>query len=469
MASTAVPTRLPVRPGRLVLSTGQILLPATAAIIGLGYFGHLTTVPAVSAWLLAAAASGLLAWNRERRLGATRLYLTQLTEAREPRTPPNFGPLIDDGLDSAFRRLARALAERREQALEADRLLGALLEALPDPLLLVVAGHTVVRANRSAATLFGHDPVDKPLEATIRDPGVLGAVDGALQDKGDAQVTLHLPGTTPRAFAVHVVAVRLRGAPAALVSLRELTEQVMIERMRSDFIANASHEMRTPLAALTGFIETLRGPARDDEAARDRFLETMAAEASRMSRLIDDLLSLSRIESAAHQPPEGEVDLAECAAAVIEALQSYAGQRGATLELVSGDEPAPVRGDRDQLTQLLTNLVDNAIKYGDEGTSVTIAIERLDAAPPGAGPLTGRPAARLTVADDGPGIPREHLPRITERFFRVDAGRSRKLGGTGLGLAIVKHIVRRHRGHLAIDSELGEGTTVVVYLPWRQR
>jgi two-component system phosphate regulon sensor histidine kinase PhoR len=453
------------RRGRLGLSALQILLPATLALFGLWLGGFLALSAALLAWLGAALLSALLAALRERRLQMTRQYLTELAEAREPPPLPQFGPLIDDGLDTAFRHLSRALAERRERALEADRLLSALLEALPDPLLLVGEGREVLRANRAADALFGHSPAGRPLEASLRDPAVLAATDGALARKGEAHLSIQLPGATLRAFAVHVVPVELQGQPAGLLGLRELTAQLMIERMRSDFIANASHEMRTPLAALLGFIETLQGPARDDPKAQKQFLETMAAEARRMSRLVDDLLSLSRIELIAHQPPSGEIDLADCARTVVRNLGPYAEKRRVELELSLADELPKIRADRDQIIQLLTNLIDNAIKYGGEGKRVEIAADRLAEAPPGAGPLTGRPTVRVTVRDHGPGIPREHLPRVTERFFRVDKARSRQLGGTGLGLAIVKHILRRHRGHLLIESEVGEGTEATIYLP----
>ena len=341
----------------------------------------------------------------------------------------------------------------------------ALLDALPDPLLVVDDGRVVASANPAATRLFGHDPVGKLLEASLRDPGVLAAVDQALRGHGAAQLNLHLPGPPPRAFGVEIVPIRLRARAAALIGLRELTEQLMIERMRSDFVANASHELRTPLAALSGFIETLAGPARDDPEARARFLKTMAAEAARMTRLVDDLLSLSRIEASEHQFPSERVDMIACLETVVDTLQPYAASRNVVLERRWPEQLPAIAGDRDQLIQLITNLVDNAIKYGGEGGRVEIACEHLPAAPHGAGPLSGRPSLRVVVEDHGPGIAREHLPRVTERFFRVDPARSRQLGGTGLGLAIVKHIVRRHRGHLAIASELGRGTTVTAYLP----
>jgi two-component system phosphate regulon sensor histidine kinase PhoR len=184
-----------------------------------------------------------------------------------------------------------------------------------------------------------------------------------------------------------------------------------------------------------------------------------------MTRLVDDLLSLSRIEQTEHQPPQGRVDAAACLEGVVETLRSYAAQRRVTLSLRQDPELPQVVGDRDQLVQLISNLIDNAIKYGGEGGTVEIACERVASAPVAAGLLAGRPAVRIVVADQGPGIAAEHLPRLTERFFRVETARSRQLGGTGLGLAIVKHILRRHRGHLALESELGRGTTATVYLP----
>ena len=454
-----------MQPVRLLARTVWLAVPASLILLGLVLLDELAWQPAVFAWLLGLALSGALAGLRERRLQATGRYLEALAEGRAAAPSPEFGPLGGDELATALHRLDRALAEQRERRAETDRLLAALLDALPDPLLLVGGGRRVVGANKASTALFGQPPVDRPIEASLRDPGLLAAVDEALDGHGEAQLTIQLPGPPSRAFGVLVVPVRLRRQAAALVGLRELTEQLMIERVRQDFVANASHELRTPLTALRGFIDTLAGPARDDAQARERFLQTMAGEAARMSRLVDDLLSLSRIEQSEHQPPGDRVDPADCLTSVVDALQAYAEERKARLDLtLAGPLPA-VTADRDQLAQLLTNLIDNAIKYGGPAGEVTIRGEHVASAPPGAGPLTGRAALRIVVSDRGPGIAREHLPRVTERFFRVDPARSRQLGGTGLGLAIVKHILRRHRGHLAIDSELGRGTTVTVYLP----
>ncbi|MEM7021995.1 MAG: ATP-binding protein, partial [Pseudomonadota bacterium] len=199
--------------------------------------------------------------------------------------------------------------------------------------------------------------------------------------------------------------------------------------------------------------------------ARERFLKIMAGEAERMTRLVDDLLSLSRIEQTEHQPPQDEIDFADCLERVVETLSDYAERRNVVLKFKRDPDLPPVMGDRDQLVQLFSNLIDNAIKYGGQGTEVDITCAQMAAGPNDAGSLAGRPTVRVIVADQGPGIAREHLPRLTERFFRVEPARSRQLGGTGLGLAIVKHILRRHRGHLALESEVGKGTTASVYLP----
>ena len=251
--------------------------------------------------------------------------------------------------------------------------------------------------------------------------------------------------TCTRRYSDHV------HADAVLVSLRDTTDARRIERVRSDFVANASHELRTPLASLLGFVETLQGPARDDAVARSRFLEIMGQQARRMSRLVDDLLSLSRIERSLHVPPDAEVDLAAVAGQMTDALAPMAADGKVTLRL-QAPVPVFVRGDRDELLRVVENLVENAIKYGGAG-SVEIGVER-----------DGGDGV-LTVEDGGPGIPPEHIPRLTERFYRIDVATSRAKGGTGLGLAIVKHIVARHRGRMTIASRPAGGARFRVALP----
>jgi two-component system phosphate regulon sensor histidine kinase PhoR len=238
--------------------------------------------------------------------------------------------------------------------------------------------------------------------------------------------------------------------------------------MRADFVANASHELRTPLSSLLGFIETLRGPARDDPEARERFLAIMHEQATRMARLVDDLLSLSRIEMNEHVPPTGRVDVADALRRAVDTLLLKAAARGMRIEIDAPADLPPVTGEADEIAQVLQNLIDNAIKYGRPNSTVRVAVGRSNRALPGGsggGDATAgeESAIAVSVRDEGEGIARQHLPRLTERFYRVDTARSRAAGGTGLGLAIVKHIMNRHRGALEIDSELGRGSTFTVH------
>jgi two-component system phosphate regulon sensor histidine kinase PhoR len=242
--------------------------------------------------------------------------------------------------------------------------------------------------------------------------------------------------------------------PVTVLLLHDLTVVKRSEQMRADFVANASHELRTPLAAVTGFIETLRGHAKDDAVAREQFLEIMATEAGRMRRLINDLLSLTRIEMNEHVKPEGRIALEGVVRQAAAALKPLAAQDGITVTVKAEPEMPPVIGDQDELVQLFQNLIHNAIKYGRENGLVEIAI----------GQASGGQLF-VTVRDDGEGISPNAIPRLTERFYRVDVKRSREKGGTGLGLAIVKHIISRHQGRLSIESKLGEGSAFTVFLP----
>jgi two-component system phosphate regulon sensor histidine kinase PhoR len=366
--------------------------------------------------------------------------------------------------------LARRVGRERRRAAAQERMLDSVVEAVPDPILVVDAGLEVVRANAAAKRDFGVDGrVQQPLARVLRDPGVLAAVNGALRAGTASNVTFAPALDRTKQFGARIEPVDLGGEQdrgrGVLLALREQTEQVMIERMRSDFVANASHEIRNPLAAIQGIIETLRGPARHDPKARDMFLEVMAGEAARMARLVDDLLSLSRTELSAHQPPTERCDLAGILGQVLDRMRPVAAETGVRIEAEIAPGLPELVADPDQLHQLFVNLIDNAVKYGGEGKTVRVAAASLAAAPADAGPAAGRPCVLVDVSDEGPGIAREHIPRLTERFYRVENARSRRLRGTGLGLAIVKHILRRHQGHLAVESEPGRGSEFSVLLP----
>ncbi|MDE2005857.1 MAG: two-component sensor histidine kinase [Rhodospirillales bacterium] len=361
------------------------------------------------------------------------------------------------------RRVERLTRLAARDAADLDRLRRAdqaIIERLPDPLLVLDARRAVLRANQAAQSAFGAE-----MGAVLRHPGLRAAIERAFADAAASTADLSLPVPVPREVRGTVVPLDppLADGGCALVVLSDRTRERAIEKMRADFVANASHELRTPLASLLGFIETLRGPAADDPPAQQRFLAIMAEQAARMNRLIDDLLSLSRIEMTEHEAPGETVDLAALLGRVADGFEPRLARAKAKLTLELGADLPPVAGDPDQLAQVAQNLLENALKYGAAGE--TPAELTLRAARAEGGRWPARDGAVFAIADRGPGIAREHLPRLTERFYRVDAGRSRAAGGTGLGLAIVKHIVNRHRGQLAIDSEEGQGTTVSVWLP----
>jgi len=343
-------------------------------------------------------------------------------------------------------------------------LLSESLNALTDPVILIDGRKTIIFFNRAAATAWPSLVSGMPLSFTLRAPDLVEAIDDVLADR-----TRECEGIFSERHPVERdFSFRLRGfhdeetfsarsAPAALVILRDLTEARRLESMRVDFVANASHELRTPLASLIGFIETLQGPARDYPKAQARFLSIMREQGRRMARLIDDLLSLSRVEMSEHRRPVDSVDIASVVQQSVDTLRPVASARGVTLEIKSPDQPFIIPGDRDELLRVVENLVENGIKYGHSGGRVEIDLQPL------AGESTDDLA--LSIRDFGDGIAAEHLPRLTERFYRVDASASRESGGTGLGLAIVKHIVNRHRGRLVIESERGKGSVFRVILP----
>jgi two-component system phosphate regulon sensor histidine kinase PhoR len=358
-------------------------------------------------------------------------------------------------------RSADVRAAAQTQA-EAQRLWRLVVDAVPEPAVALNAQARVVHANRLAEEQLGTGRRGGHIASMSRDPGLLAAVEAALATRETQTVELHGRVPVERRLLATVVplepaATEGRETPTLLIAFRDLSEQDRLARMRADFVANASHELRTPLAYLKGSVETLLGPAKDDAAARTAFLKTMGEQAERMSRLVDDLLSLSRVEMREYLPPSGEADLAAVIADVAETLTPLAQKAGIGVTLSGVDAEALVRGDHDELAQVFQNLIQNAIKYGRSGGKVEVRLMR-DA---GARQLR----YRVEVADDGPGIAAQHLPRLTERFYRVNVAASRERGGTGLGLAIVKHILNRHRGELAIASKPGEGSTFTVVLP----
>jgi two-component system phosphate regulon sensor histidine kinase PhoR len=338
-----------------------------------------------------------------------------------------------------------------------------LLELLPDPVILLNGSREIVGVNRHARDVLGVGMLGRDLALSLRHPDVLAAVETLFAGIPSITEEILLPVPVSRTYTLHGGLLAPSDdpqAPRVVLVLHDETRAKRAEELRADFVANASHELRSPLSSVIGFIETLRGPAQGDTVAQDRFLALMQSEAHRMARLVDDLMSLSRVEINEHVPPKGNVDLAEIVPAIADTLSVRAAEKKMWIETELPDELPHVIGDSDQLTQIVINLLDNAIKYGREGSPVRVVgtpISRL--------PGQQYPGVSIAVNDQGDGIAPIHLPRLTERFYRIDQGRSRRMGGTGLGLAIVKHMVSRHRGRLTIESQLGVGSTFTVILP----
>jgi len=339
--------------------------------------------------------------------------------------------------------------------------LRAVVAGLPDPVIALDREGRVLALNEQARTLAPALRQGGPVSLALRMPELTEAIGRALARGEDQRVQYSERGQLDRWFETIVMPVKrdpgLSKPDLVLMTFHDLTPLRRVEEMRADFVANASHELRTPLAALSGFIETLQGSARDDTKARERFLAIMQEQARRMARLIDDLLSLSRIELNAHRRPDTRVDLVPIVRQVVDSLETLARDRGVAVNVEAGNAlTAP--GDRDELVRIFENLVENALKYGAPGKRVDIKIASGLSA-------DAEPEAQVSVRDYGPGIAPEHLPRLTERFYRVDVKESRAQGGTGLGLALVKHILNRHRGRLTIESAPGAGATFTVHLP----
>jgi len=452
--------------GRLIAAAGLIGGVPVAAQLLLLLGGWTSVLPGLIALLTTILGAFVLArlWlGNLQRLGEA-MRRAELGET-EPRDEPN-GRLLPSVAEIAegVRRIARGVNERAELVMRLRRADQAILERLPDPLVVLDGNGAALRANAAARALFASAQGQVGnLAALLRHPALAEAMDAVRGGAGAREVDVALPVPVMRELKVHLIPMEppLADGGQLLLVLSDRTRERAVERMRADFVANASHELRTPLASMIGFIETLLGPAQDDAEARTRFLGIMAEQSERMRRLIDDLLGLSRIEVTEHQPPAGQVDLAALAAMEADALAPLLATRRVTLETKLEEGAIAAPADAGQLGQVVRNLLENAVRYGLDGGHVTLTVARAATDPR----LPARPGVVLSVSDDGPGIARHHLPRLTERFYRVDRGRARSAGGTGLGLAIVKHIVNRHRGQLLIDSEEGVGSTFRVWLP----
>lgn len=334
-----------------------------------------------------------------------------------------------------------------------------LAAAIPDPLVIFDDRATIFHANQAAQAAFGVLQEGMPLLLKFRTPELQDLIN-AVTSGQTGPFAVEYTERVPLEATYRVTGANIGKSDGLhFILFKDQSETRRIDRMRADFIANASHELRTPLASISGFVETLLGPAKDDPNARNRFLKIMQDQTGRMSRLIDDLLSLSRLEMRPHGRPTTSVDLRQIVQEVVDTLRPLTSELSVKVETVLGDFDATIHGDRDELFQVFVNLVENACKYGQSGERVLVSMGRIEKSPAG--------EIKVVVRDFGPGIAEEHIPRITERFYRADVASSRAQKGTGLGLSIVKHILTRHNGRLVIHSKVGEGAEFTVTIPAR--
>jgi two-component system phosphate regulon sensor histidine kinase PhoR len=446
-------------------------VPALIVLVALAARGLLALGPALIAgaatlvvtWLIVGrSVTALTTMRKEIDALAADQTATTLVSGHTPRRLA--GPVGELWLGIV--RLIRVWSERIRAAETRMAAAEAVIDAIPDPLILLDDRRRVVHANAQAVSLLGAAEGPRDLAAMLRNPAVLAAADAVLRGEAARVVDFTLTAPIERQFQARFARID-RPSPddnaVAVLTLHDITQLKRAEQMRADFIANASHELRTPLTTLTGFIETLRGPAREDAEARERFLAIMHEQAARMIRLVEDLLSLSRIELNEHVMPQGRVALGPLLRHLADTLELRAGEHGMCIRLDLPQDLPEVLGDRDELAQVFQNLVDNGIKYGRAGSEITV-VAATGARPSYSSDAGVSPLVSVAVCDCGEGISREHLPRLTERFYRVDTARSREMGGTGLGLAIVKHILNRHRGFLDIQSTPGTGSVFTVFL-----
>ncbi len=394
-------------------------------------------------------------------------YVTDLAEDKRVRAP-DLSFLSNIGqLSGALGRLQNSWENKRHEMETVITEREILVDTLPDILIMTNDDKEIVRTNRAARNIFGQNLAHRPLRDIIPNNKLLNAITTVIEDLRGQEIEFHLPEPLPRDFQAIIerFPIPSEGGITIIITMTDITQQKRVQRMRADFVANASHEIRTPLASIIGFIETLRGPAKDDANARDEFLRVMGEQAERMSKLINDLLSLSKIEMNAHSTPISKVDFLKIVRTEKQHFEWSCKQKHVTLNMKLNDNLPPTKGDDDELAQVVRNLLGNAIKSTNPDTEILVTVKLTSQLPDDPNFRNLTRAICFSVQDQGEGIPKEHIPRLTERFYRVDTARTRKVGGTGLGLAIVKHVLNRHHGALAIESEVGKGSIFSVYLP----
>lgn len=394
-------------------------------------------------------------------------YVNQLAQDKRVQAPKLKYLSAPFDLTNALENLQKSWEIKKQQMESIITEREILVDTLPDILIMINDNKQIVRTNRAARAIFGQNLAQKPLREVIDNDYLIDAVNSVIHDLKGREIEFRIEEPVIRDFlaVIERFPVPSAGGISTVITMNDITEMKSVEQMRADFVANASHEIRTPLASIKGFIETLMGPAKEDPNARDEFLNIMLEQADRMQQLINDLLSLSKIEMNANAIPTDSVELAKVVRKQVEHCERPAADKHMRIVLDLHDNLPHVKGDANELGQVIQNLVSNAIKYGHANTDVTVRARVTSDLPADTRMRNQARMVLLTVRDQGEGIPKQHLPRLMERFYRVDSARTRQVGGTGLGLAIVKGIITRHRGAITVDSIVGEGSTFNIYLP----
>ena len=447
----------------VVLVTSPALLVMAVYLM----LGLLTLNQMLYADLVILVGSGLLIYPFISNLSSLTNYVNEIALDKRVQAPELsfIGSTIE--LSESLKKLQASweVKKRQMETIITEREI--LVDTLPDILLMINDEKKVVRTNRAARAIFGQNLAGKLLTDVINSPSLLDAIGLVIQDLKGREIEFRIEDPMVRDFLAIIerFPVPTAGGISTVITMNDITELKSVEQMRADFVANASHELRTPLASIKGFVETLLGPAKDDEPARLEFLKIMLEQADRMQQLIGDLLSLSKIEMNVHSVPTSAMDLAAVVRKESESFKRMASEKNVRLVVNIHDNLPQVKGEANEIAQVIHNLISNAIKYGFADSDVTIAVKITTELPQDINMRNLTRVVMLSVKDQGEGIAKQHLPRLMERFYRVDSARTRQIGGTGLGLAIVKGIIQRHRGAITVDSVVGEGTTFTVYLP----
>ena len=461
MSRTGVPFNTLLK-SALVISLPPLLVMAVMVVIGTLNLTHF-----LLAYLVILLGSTAFVYPFLANISALNHYVQNLSQDKRVRPPDlSFLSMVAE-LSEALGRLQRIWEIKKQQMERVITEREILVDTLPDILIMINDEKQIVRPNRAARAIFGQNLANRHLKDIIANSSLIDAVSSVIEDLRGREVEFRIEEPVLRDFlaVIERFPIPSAGGMSIVITMNDITELKSVEQMRADFVANASHEIRTPLTTIIGAIETLQGVGKDDPAALDIFLPLMAQQAERMRRLIQDLLSLSKIEMNAHSVPMEAVDMLHIIREEAKHFDVQAREKTMSLLLDLPETLPLVKGDTNELSQVIYNLVSNALKYGSADTDVTVVARVTTELPRDQNMRNYSRVLAVSVKDQGEGIAKEHLARLTERFYRVDTARTRTIGGTGLGLAIVKGIVTRHRGAITIDSIVGKGSSFNIFLP----